>query len=129
MLCLKPALNWFIPMAEFDMLVTTALLYANGPLHLGHLVEHIQADAWVRFQRMQRKKCLFLGGNDAHGTPIMLSSEKQGITPTALVEKIHQQHYQDLADFHVHYDQFSSTHDPENKALTEAIFQTLQASR
>ena len=109
-------------MTQYDMMITTALIYANGPLHLGHLIEHVQADIWVRFQRMQDKKCLFIGGNDAHGTPIMLSSEQQNISPEILIQSIHQAHQKDLADFHIHYDQFSTTHDEENRVLTEKFF-------
>lgn len=112
-------------MIQYDMMITTALIYANGPLHLGHLIEHVQADIWVRFQRMQDKKCLFIGGNDAHGTPIMLSSEQQNISPETLIQSIHQAHQKDLDDFHIHYDQFSTTHDEENRVLTEKIFHRL----
>ena len=109
----------------FDQVITTALLYANGPLHLGHLVEHIQADTYVRSQRMQRQKCLFVGGSDAHGTPIMLSSQQQNLTAEQLVSKIHAEHRSDLENFSIFYDQFSTTHDKENQTLTEACFNAL----
>ncbi len=81
------------------ILVTTALTYANGSIHLGHLVEYIQADIWVRFQKMCGRDCLFMGGDDAHGTPIMISAEKQGVSPEELVTKIYQEHREDLSAF------------------------------
>ena len=81
-------------------LVTTALVYANGPLHLGHMLEQIQADIWVRAQRCQSQPCYFISGNDAHGTPIMLKAASQGIEPEALVMQYHRHHLQDCIDSH-----------------------------
>lgn len=78
-----------------NMLVTTALLYASGSLHLGHIVENIQADIWVRFQRMRGHRCTFISGCDAHGTPIMIQAEKQGIPPETLVAQLRQEHHAD----------------------------------
>ena len=83
------------------LLITTALPYANGPIHLGHLVEHIQADIWVRCQRMSGKTCYFICADDAHGTPIMISAEKKEISPEALIEQIHAEHIADFKDFYI----------------------------
>ncbi len=109
------------------LLVTAALTYANGPIHLGHLVEYIQADVWVRFQRMLGNTCLFIGGDDAHGTPIMITAQKQGITPEALIETIHQQHQADLNDFYISLDNFHTTHSEENQALVNLFYERLEA--
>lgn len=107
------------------LIVTSALPYANGPLHLGHLVEHIQTDIWVRAQRMLGHTCISLCGDDAHGTPIMLKAEQLGITPEALTEQVKQSHEEDFLAFDIHYDQYHSTHSEENKQLTYAIFDKL----
>ncbi len=108
-----------------QLLVTVALPYANGPTHLGHLIEHIQADIWVRLQRSLGNDVVFICGDDAHGTPIMISAEKQNITPDQLVAQIHDVRQQDLKDFQIHYDNYYTTHSPENKALSEMIYQRL----
>lgn len=110
-----------------DLLVTAALPYANGAIHLGHMVEYIQADIWVRFQRMCGNSCLFVCGDDAHGTPIMLSAQKQGITPEALIAQMHQLHSQDFQDFLISVDNFYTTHSPENKTLSALIYERLKA--
>jgi methionyl-tRNA synthetase len=110
----------------FDLIVTTALNYANGDLHLGHLLEDIEADIWVRVQRRLGLKVLFVSGSDAHGTPIMLHAEKKKMTPETLVRSIQQQHQQDLQAFLIEFDVFHSTHSQENKQLTEHIFAQLQ---
>ena len=109
------------------ILVTAALPYANGPLHLGHMVEYIQSDIWVRFQRLIGNTCHFVCGDDAHGTPIMLRAEKENMTPEALIAKSYQEHTADLAAFNISFDNFYTTHSPENKALATAIYQTLFA--
>jgi methionyl-tRNA synthetase len=105
------------------LLVTSALPYANGPLHLGHLVGYIQADSWVRFQKMQGLDCVYVCGSDSHGTPIMLQAEKLGMTPEALVTKIYLEHQQDFHDFLVEFDHYDTTHSAENKTLVETIFE------
>lgn len=105
--------------------VTTALPYANGDLHLGHILEQIQADIWCRFQRLKGQKILFVGGDDAHGTAIMLSAEKNGVTPEAWVEDVWTRHQADIADFGVEMDMFYTTRSPENQALVEGIYQRL----
>ncbi len=109
------------------MLVTSALPYANGHLHLGHMVEHIQTDIWVRAHKMQGFDCISICGDDAHGTPIMLKAEQLGITPEALTQAMQQSHEQDFAAFHIDYDCYHTTHSAENKALSSAIYKALQA--
>src|SRR3990167_1800637 len=104
------------------ILATNALPYANGHLHLGHLVGAIQGDIWVRFQKMLNHDVLYLCGSDSHGTPIMIQAEKLGITPEALISDMQIAHAKDFADFYVHYDNFHTTHSPENKVLVENLF-------
>ncbi len=104
------------------LLVTYALPYANGSLHLGHLVGFIQTDIWVRFQKMQGHDCVYVCGSDSHGTPIMIQAEKVGLTPEVLVEQIRQEHQKDIRDFLIGLDNFHTTHSPENQALVETIF-------
>jgi methionyl-tRNA synthetase len=109
------------------MLVTSALPYANGHLHLGHLVEHIQTDIWVRTHKMLGHQCISVCGDDAHGTPIMLKAEQMGITPDVLTHEIRQSHEKDFAAFGIHYDTYHTTHSPENQDLASAIYAKLQA--
>lgn len=110
-----------------QILVTSALLYANGPLHLGHLLEQIQADIWVRFQRLNGHVCSFIGGDDTHGTPIMLAADKRGISPEALITEIFAAHQHDLNRFQISFDHFGSTHCAENQFFVNTIYQLLQA--
>jgi len=114
------------------ILVTSALPYANGAIHLGHLVEYIQTDIWVRFQKMQPKEkiseCWYVCADDTHGTPIMLRAEKDGITPEALIERVHGEHARDFAGFHVAFDNFYTTHSEETRACANAIYARLQAA-
>jgi methionyl-tRNA synthetase len=107
------------------ILVTTALPYANGPLHLGYMVEAIQADIWVRFQKMMGHSCHFISADDAHGTPVMLLAERQGLRPEALIEAIYQSHVKDLAAFEIGFDDFYTSHSPENRLLAETIYEKL----
>ena len=109
-----------------DILVTSALPYANGPLHLGHMVEYIQTDIWVRFQRMRGHRCIYVCASDAHGTPIMLKARQDGITPEALIAAVHASQVEDFAGFHIEFDNYHSTHSPENRALVEEIFHALE---
>ncbi|AOX61465.1 MULTISPECIES: methionine--tRNA ligase [unclassified Stenotrophomonas] len=108
-------------------LVTTALPYANGPLHLGHLVGYIQADIWVRARRMSGGKTWFVCADDTHGTPIMLAAEKAGVTPEAFIASIQASHERDFAAFGVAFDHYDSTNSAANKALTEAFYLKLEA--
>lgn len=111
-----------------DILVTSALPYANGDLHLGHLVEYIQSDVWVRFQRIRGAKCYHICGSDAHGTPIMLQAEKKGLSAEELVKQTHQAHKADFAAFRVEFDNFYTTHSEENKTRSEEIYLKLKAN-
>jgi methionyl-tRNA synthetase len=108
-------------------LVTTALPYANGPLHLGHLVGYIQADIWVRARRLRGDKTWFVCADDTHGTPIMLAAEKAGVTPEAFIAGIQASHERDFAAFGVAFDHYDSTNSPANRALTEAFYARLDA--
>lgn len=109
-----------------QILATCALPYANGPIHLGHLLEHIQADIWVRFQRLRGHETYFVCADDAHGTPIMLRADQLGITPEELIEKAKQEHLADFKGFNISYDNYHSTHSNENKVLSEQIYLTLK---
>jgi methionyl-tRNA synthetase len=109
-----------------QILVTAALPYANGPIHIGHLVEYIQTDIWVRFQRMAGHRCLYFCADDTHGTPVMLSARAQGIEPEQMIAKVHQEHVADFSHFHVSFDNYYTTHSPENRHFSELIFQRLQ---
>jgi methionyl-tRNA synthetase len=108
------------------ILVTSALPYANGSLHLGHLVEHIQSDIWVRFQNLIGNQCTFVCGDDAHGTPIMLKAAAQNMTPEELINFYHAEHKQDLDDFKISYDNYYTTHSPENRALANELYSKLK---
>ncbi|MBN3860180.1 methionine--tRNA ligase [Neisseriaceae bacterium PsAf] len=108
------------------ILVTSALPYANGDIHLGHMIEHIQTDIWVRFQKMRGHECYYVCADDTHGTPVMLAAEKQGKTPEALITEMNARHQQDFAGFLTHYDNYYTTHSPENKKFSSDIFNRLQ---
>ena len=111
-----------------QILVTNALPYANGDIHLGHLVGYIQADIWVRFQRMQGHAVHYVCADDTHGTPVMLRAEKEGITPEALIARVHGEHLRDFTDFGVNFDNYHSTHSEENRYFAEDIYGKLQAA-
>ena len=110
------------------ILVTCALPYANGSIHLGHLLEHIQTDIWVRFQRMRGHETYFVCADDAHGTPIMLKSQELGVTPEEMIAAVREEHMADFAGFHISYDNYHSTHSDENKAFAEEIYNRLHAN-
>ncbi len=110
------------------ILVTSALPYANGSIHLGHLVEYIQTDIWVRFQKMQGHKVHYVCADDTHGTPIMLRAEKEGISAEALIERVHTEHSADFSDFLVEFDNYYSTNSTENRELSGSIYKTLKAN-
>ncbi|MBN7820090.1 methionine--tRNA ligase [Bowmanella yangjiangensis] len=111
--------------SQRKILVTSALPYANGSIHLGHLLEHIQTDIWTRFQRMRGHQCYSVCADDAHGTPVMLKAQELGISPEQMVEQTRAEHHQDLQDFHVEYDNYYITHSPENRELSELIYRRL----
>ena len=104
------------------ILITSALPYANGPIHLGHMVEYIQTDIWARFQRLRGNSCIYVCADDAHGTPIMLRAQQEGIEPQALIDNMKVEHEKDFADFHVAFDNFHSTHSDENRLFSESIY-------
>ncbi len=108
------------------ILVTSALPYANGSIHLGHLVEYIQTDIWVRFQKMRGHDCVYVCADDAHGTPIMLRAQQEGINPEALIAAMHEEHQADFTDFLIEFDNYHTTHSPENRSLSEQIYSALQ---
>jgi len=108
------------------ILVTSALPYANGSIHLGHLVEYIQTDIWVRFQKMQGHECHYVCADDTHGTPIMLRAQAEGITPEALIERVWHEHKADFDGFHVEFDNYYSTNSDENRELAQDIYRKLR---
>nr|MCS5609401.1 class I tRNA ligase family protein [Candidatus Poribacteria bacterium] len=107
------------------ILVTSALPYANNSLHIGHLVEYIQTDIWVRFQRMQGHECIYVCASDAHGTPTMLRAEELNIPPEILIKKVSKEHRQDFITFNISVDNYLNTHATENRELTELIYNRL----
>ena len=109
-----------------QILVTSALPYANGSIHLGHLVEYIQTDIWVRFQKMRGHDCRYMCADDTHGTAIMLRAEKEGITPETLIGRVWDEHTRDFAGFHIGFDHYYSTHSDENRALASKIYLALK---
>jgi methionyl-tRNA synthetase len=108
------------------ILVTSALPYANGPIHLGHMLEYIQTDIWSRFQKMRGHECHYICADDAHGTPIMLKAQQLGIAPEAMIAAMQKEHEQDFADFNVAFDNFHSTHSDENRELANEIYLKLR---
>ncbi|WP_277302531.1 methionine--tRNA ligase [Erwinia piriflorinigrans] len=108
------------------ILVTCALPYANGSIHLGHMLEHIQADIWVRYQRMRGNQVYFICADDAHGTPIMLKAQQMGIAPEQMIADMSQEHQTDFAGFNISYDNYHSTHSEENRELSELIYTRLK---
>jgi methionyl-tRNA synthetase len=114
-----------MPEQTRKILVTSALPYANGSIHLGHLLEHIQTDIWTRFQRMRGHTCYSVCADDAHGTPVMLKARQLGITPEQMVAQTRDEHHQDLIDFGVNYDNYHVTHSDENKELCELVYNRL----
>jgi methionyl-tRNA synthetase len=113
-------------MKKRRILVTSALPYANGAIHLGHLVEYIQTDIWVRFQRLQGNEVHYVCADDTHGTPIMLRAEQEGISPEALIGRMHAEHVRDFGGFHIAFDNYYSTHSPENRELAYEIYRRLR---
>lgn len=110
------------------ILVTSALPYANGSIHLGHMVEHIQTDVWVRFQKLRGHECHYCCADDTHGTPVMLAAQKQGIAPEDMIAKVREEHLADFTSFNIGYDNYYSTHSPENKQFSQDIYRALKAN-
>ena len=115
-------------MKRRKILVTSALPYANGDIHLGHMLEAIQTDIWVRLQKLRGHDCVYVCADDAHGTAIMLSAEQQGITPEQLIDTASKEHQRDYADFLINFDNYHSTHSEENRKLSESIYEKLNAN-
>ena len=110
------------------IVVTSALPYANGDIHLGHLVEYVQTDFWVRYQKLRGHECAYICADDTHGTPIMIRARKEGITPEELIARSHATHLKDFTDFQIAFDNYYSTNSSENKFLSEKIFKAMEAS-
>jgi len=115
-------------MSKRRILVTSALPYANGEIHLGHLLEYIQTDIWVRFQKLQGNECHYVCADDAHGTPIMLKADEMGIDPEELIAGVSERHQADFRDFNIEFSQFHSTHSDENRYFSELIYSRLKES-
>lgn len=112
--------------AARTILVTSALPYANGPIHIGHLVEYVQTDIWVRFQKLRGHRCIYVCADDAHGTPIMLRAQKEGISPEELIGRYYREHQADFKAFHIEFDNYHSTHSDENRELSAYIYTQLR---
>ena len=110
------------------ILVTSALPYANGPIHLGHLVEYLQTDIWVRFQKLIGNRCVYMCADDTHGTAVMISAQKAGIKEETLIAQMQASHERDFADFDIQFDNYGSTHSQENRVLCEKIWQSIRAA-
>ena len=110
------------------ILVTSALYYANGPLHLGHILEAIQTDVWVRFQKLRGNECYYVCADDTHGTPIMLKAQSEGLTPEELIARVHVEHRRDLKDMLIGMDNFGSTHSPETRAVCDRMYLALRGA-
>jgi len=110
------------------IVVTAALPYANGDIHIGHLVEYVQTDFWVRFQKMRGHECLYICADDTHGTPVMIRARSEGITPEALIDRMKKLHEKDFADFQIAFDSYYSTNSDENRAFCYAIFEAMEKS-
>ncbi len=124
--CRQPGVIWQKgKVMPRNIVVTSALPYANGPIHIGHLVEYLQTDIWVRFHKLCGNRCLYFCADDTHGTPIMITARKEGISPEGLIERVHKEHQKDFSDFFVEFDNYYSTHSPENKSFSELIFNRL----
>jgi methionyl-tRNA synthetase len=113
-------------MVRRQILVTSALPYVNGHIHIGHLVEYVQTDIWVRFQRLRGHEVRYFCADDTHGTATMMRAREQGIEPEALLEEMSRAHQRDFADFSVSFDHYGSTHSPSNRMLVEGIWERLR---
>jgi methionyl-tRNA synthetase len=113
-------------MTSRRILVTSALPYANGSIHIGHLVEYLQTDIWVRFQKMRGHHCVYVCADDAHGTPVMLRARQEGIPPQELIDRMHREHVEDFAEFLVDFDNYHTTHSEENRRLAVLIYTRLR---
>jgi methionyl-tRNA synthetase len=108
------------------ILVTAALPYANGPIHIGHLVEYVQTDIWVRYQKLAGNRCVFVWADDTHGTAIMISAKKAGVSEEAFIARMNEEHQRDFRGFAIDYDHYGSTHSPANRELCARIWAALR---
>ncbi|HPZ83786.1 MAG TPA: class I tRNA ligase family protein, partial [Thermogutta sp.] len=108
------------------ILVTSALPYANGPIHIGHLVEYIQTDIWVRFQKLRGNRCIYICADDTHGTAIMISARREGIPEEEFIQRMYEAHVRDFAGFDIEFDNYGSTHSPENREICEVFWHALR---
>src|SRR5688572_6105798 len=108
------------------ILVTAALPYANGPIHIGHLLEYIQTDIWVRFQRLVGNRCVFVWADDTHGTAIMISAKKAGVSEESFIARMNDEHQRDFTRFQIAYDNYGSTNSPENRRICHQIWNALR---
>ena len=115
-------------MSPRRILVTAALPYANGPIHIGHLVEYIQTDIWVRFQRLRGNRCIYICADDTHGTAIMKSARKHECTEEEFIDRMNEMHQHDFAGFDIEFDNYGSTHSTENRELCQQFWKTLQSA-
>src|SRR5262249_4867446 len=113
-------------MSARQILVTAALPYANGPIHLGHLVEYIQTDIWVRFQKLRGNRCIFICADDTHGTAIMIRARQERRSEEALIADMREQHLRDFAGFHIEFENYGSTHSEENRRRCGEIWQSIR---
>lgn len=118
----------FAPAKQRKILVSSALPYANGSLHAGHILEHTQTDIWVRFQRLRGHHCTYICADDGHGTTTMLEAKKRGLSPEALLEIVREEHIRDFVRFHIQHDHYHSTHSPENRRLSELVYKKCRAA-
>lgn len=114
--------------SQRKILVTSALPYANGPIHLGHMLEYIQTDIWSRYQKLRGHECHYICADDAHGTPIMLKAQQLGMAPEEMIAQVNKEHQQDFADFNIAFDNYHSTHSDENRVLASDIYLKLRAN-
>src|SRR6202167_3623006 len=115
-------------MSDAKILVTAALPYANGTIHIGHLVEYIQTDIWVRFQRLRGHRCVFICADDTHGTAIMIRAQKEGRSPESLIAGVREEHVRDFAGFEVEFDNYGSTHSQANRELCGQFWKSLRGA-
>src|SRR6478609_53013 len=111
-----------------QILVTSALPYANGPIHVGHLVEYIQTDVWVRFQKLIGNRCVYVCADDTHGTAIMISAKRAGVSEESFIGRMNEEHQRDFAGFHIEFDNYGSTHSPENRELCGQFWAAIRAA-
>ena len=114
--------------SQRKILVTSALPYANGPIHLAHMLEYIQTDIWSRYQKLRGHECHYICADDAHGTPIMLKAQQLGMAPEEMIAQVNKEHQQDFADFNIAFDNYHSTHSDENRVLASDIYLKLRAN-